>query len=909
VLGRISELGLVPSELEAVGADDVPSSLAALGAGSSDAGRHLVAFAPEHAVDALLAGLALGLRLHEQEGFEGRVHAVAPHWSSEARRLLARFSELPFALEPLEAPVLAQSSPVVATSGGPSGSVPLDALVRQSSDPEQRALLARVTEALGGLAAKHGGALRGHGDGIELVALARRMAVLRLDGSGAVLECAIPRRSVIRIERDGVSDALDRVEGALRKHLQERRVREGEEGLRGRVLDVLAGDPALRSLVRWPFGGGERETIDFAALDPEGEPYLGAVRRQLTLESLSAIVRASAALEAFLPLVLAEAEAPVRIAAPRLWLAAVSADASVRHVLSRWTEGLRAFVIEQPGTKQPSLRVADWARPTPAARSTQVEPSPASAPDVTPAEEAPRDEKPPREARPRRTRSSSSRRRSEASKEEEAPATGGGFEEVSLFELDEEASGGGDREARGRRRRRGRGRRGRRSEPREAGATEGGEGEAKAASEEDAASERPARRGGRRRNTSSRTTAEPPPSAEQEDPEEDLTVEDDDGSFVRLSPDAPELDLEAAPVEYDDEEDEAAAGAAAAKETAAREAAAKVAAPPAEPRPPRRRTAIVAHADRDSLAAAVLLARDLRLIEGIWVYPQSELMTFFRSVATDLREDVAVCAIGFAPSPARDVIQAAALYRDRISWFDHHDWPPEDREALGAAIGAESLFHAPGTESSLATVLGVCGRRSRFSDKLVDLAASRFTHHDYDRWGRLWWWRLGEIAGRNGEHRAELEPLLAGRPSDLARAAAKAERPPLPAEAEFAARRDFRIVHFGGYTLAVVPVPAGLDLYLTARIVRERYGARLSLAHPEAGQQELLVLGGEDSGGRRILNLRAMVDHLSEKFSFVEALSDADHVARVRVRGLHEHPQRFDELVGEIAMGRSILEG
>jgi hypothetical protein len=29
----------------------------------------------------------------------------------------------------------------------------------------------------------------------------------------------------------------------------------------------------------------------------------------------------------------------------------------------------------------------------------------------------------------------------------------------------------------------------------------------------------------------------------------------------------------------------------------------------------------------------------------------------------------------------------------------------------------------------------------------------------------------------------------------------------------------------------------------------------------------------------------------------------------VRVRGLHEHPQRFDELVGEIAMGRSILEG
>jgi hypothetical protein len=906
VLGRITELGLVPSgALDPVGADDVPGSLAALGAGSSDAGRHLVAFAPEHAVDALLAGLALGLRLHEQEGFDGRVHAVAPHWSSDARRLLARFPELPFALEPLEAPILAKTSPVVATSGGASGSVPLDALMRQSSDPEQRVLLGRVTEALAGLAAKHGGALRGHGDGIELVALARRMAVLRLDASGVALECAVPQRTVLRIERDGVSDALDRLEGALRKHLHERRVREGEEGLRGRVLDALADDPALRSLVRWPFGGDERETIDFAALDPDGEPYLGAVRGQLTLEGLSAILRTSAAVEAFLPLVLADAEPPVRIAVPRLWLAAASVDASVRHILGRWTEGLRAFVIEQPSAKQPSLRSADWARPAPAGGSRQAERRPAA--DERPVEQAPREETPARETRSRPTPPPSGSRRSEASKDENSPTTASRVEEVSLFELDDEASAGGDRDARGRRRRRGRGRRGRRSDTRETGATEGGEG-AKATREEEGADERGARRGGRRRNGSSRTSAEPPPSVEREESEEDLTVEDEDGSFVRLSPDAPELDVEAAPVEYDDEDDEAAASVAPAQATSAREAEARISAVPAEPRPPRRRTAIVAHADRDSLAAAVLLARDLRLIEGIWVYPQTELMTFFRSVATDLRDDVAVCAIGFALSPARDVIQAAALYRGRISWFDHHDWPPEDREALSVAIGADALFHAPGTESSLATVLGVCGRRSRFSDKLVDLAASRFTHHDYDRWGRLWWWRLGEMARRNGEHRAELEPLLAGRPSDLARVAARSERPPLPAEAEFAARRDFRIVHFGGYTLAVVPVPAGLDLYLTARIVRERYDARLSLAHPEAGHAELLVLGGEDSGGRRSLNLRAMVEHLAEKFSFVEALSDADHVARVRVRGLHEHPQRFDELVGEIAMGRSILE-
>ncbi len=268
-----------------------------------------------------------------------------------------------------------------------------------------------------------------------------------------------------------------------------------------------------------------------------------------------------------------------------------------------------------------------------------------------------------------------------------------------------------------------------------------------------------------------------------------------------------------------------------------------------------------------------------------------------------------MCAVGFTPSPARDVIQAAALYRDRITWFDHHDWPPEDQGALGDAIGADSVFHQPGSESSLAAVLEVCTRRSRFSDKLVELATGRFTQHDYERWGRLWWWRLGEMATRSGDHRAALEPLLAGRPSDLARAAAKEPAPPLPAEAEFAARRDFRVVHFGGYGLVVVPVPAGLDLYLAARIVRERYGARLSIAHPEAGNEELLVLGGDDAGTRRGVDLRAVVEHLAAKFSYVEVLSDADHVARVRVHGLGQHPQRFDELLGEIAMGRSILEG
>jgi hypothetical protein len=84
----------------------------------------------------------------------------------------------------------------------------------------------------------------------------------------------------------------------------------------------------------------------------------------------------------------------------------------------------------------------------------------------------------------------------------------------------------------------------------------------------------------------------------------------------------------------------------------------------------------------------------VRLVEGLWIYPQSELMTFFRSVATDLREDVPIFVIGFTARPAREVIQTASLYRGRLIWFDHHSWPPEDVEALRVAIGATACTSA-----------------------------------------------------------------------------------------------------------------------------------------------------------------------------------------------------------------------
>jgi len=300
------------------------------------------------------------------------------------------------------------------------------------------------------------------------------------------------------------------------------------------------------------------------------------------------------------------------------------------------------------------------------------------------------------------------------------------------------------------------------------------------------------------------------------------------------------------------------------------------------------------------------LARDVRLLEGVWVYKQAELMNFFREVMPDIEEDVPIHMVGFIPSPAAEVLQAAALYRDRLTWYDHHEWPPEDVFALRQSIGEEAVHHVPGAGSTLPLVLATSTRRSRFSDKLVDLACGRFTEHDYERWGRVWWWRLGEIAKKSGDVRSDIEPLLAGRPSDLAKEAALVDPPEIPGEVAFVAARDFKVVHFAGYSMVVVEASEGFDVQLAARVARERYGAQLSLGYQEGS--DLFVFSGEESGGRRTLDFAALAEHLAEKLDWVEALPDDDHVARFRVSGLDQHPDRLDEVTGEIAMGRSILE-
>jgi hypothetical protein len=171
----------------------------------------------------------------------------------------------------------------------------------------------------------------------------------------------------------------------------------------------------------------------------------------------------------------------------------------------------------------------------------------------------------------------------------------------------------------------------------------------------------------------------------------------------------------------------------------------------------------------------------------------------------------------------------------------------------------------------------------------------------------VWWHRLGEIAERTGDRRADVDSLLTGRPSDLAKEAALVPAPPPPPEVEYVSHRDFRLVHFGGYTMVVVPVPANLEPHLVSRIARERYEAQVSVAALEG--TDLVILGGDEGRERRGLDLSGMVEYLVSKHDWVIELSGEDHVARVRIRDLSAHPERFDELISEIGMGRSILEG
>ncbi|HJO22447.1 MAG: hypothetical protein QF890_07140 [Myxococcota bacterium] len=882
--------------LEPIASDGVPAGFAALGAGESEAGeRVLVGFSPTNGGDAALAVLAHAAELASDGNFSGKALAIAPRWPSAARRRLARVGQVGFEFCPLEVPSLgADGGAVEPERSDLPRSLPVDLLAATCEPPEGPDLFRRALRALEGLAAKHGGVVRGTGQGAELVLLARRCALLRPEAGGVVLETLRPDKASTRLEADLLAGALDRLEGQLRKRLNDRRVRGGEEGLRGSAVGALAAAAELRNVCSWPLAGDDPDVIDQVGLDPEGRPVVAVVRERLDLPAVGAVLDVLDALQAALPgLFIA---AGLRPATPRLAFAAREIDATVAHLF-----GALAFdhaFYEIRGRTEVVLRDQSEAalpqKPEAVVADGETQALGSREPERT----APRRRRRRGGRGQRQGKRVSSDRPEARESDSETPAPAeetaqsaevpeaideaSSIDEISLFDLDDE--------------------------PRREAAGSG---------------TRPARRRGRRQGGRSRVRA---PDNDAEDTaadtgdaktaDDDLVAEDAHDLAATLAP----LDESAlgAPIPgYDDEEDGAAEGGddwMRERDLRQRARAAEIASEPvvvheeeSAPVAPRRRSAIVAHADRSSVIAAVLLAREIRLVEGFWVYPQEELMTFFRGVATDLRADVPIHIVGFHAKPARATVQAASLYSGRLYWYDHHDWPPEDLESMRNAIGEGYVEVQSGSGSSIAAVLARRARRSRFSDKLVELATGRFSQHDYERWGRYWWHRISELTRETGEKRREIEPLLAGRPSDLAKATAGAPLPPLPAEVPYVSERDFRVVHSGGFGLVVVPVPPDIDPHMTARLARERFAAQVSLTYVEG--EDLVMLGGEESRGHQSLDLSAMVAHLAAKHDWIEPRRDEDHVARLHIHELAQRPERLDEVVGAVATGRSILEG
>ena len=315
----------------------------------------------------------------------------------------------------------------------------------------------------------------------------------------------------------------------------------------------------------------------------------------------------------------------------------------------------------------------------------------------------------------------------------------------------------------------------------------------------------------------------------------------------------------------------------------------------------RSRAAIIVRDEPDSVFAALVLARERRSVVSFRVCPQDGLMDFFRGPATDIPENTDVLLVGFTCHPhPTDTLNTAELFRGRLRWFDHHEWAVEDMERLRRAIGEEATLIVEGAASPLAAILRTAERRSRFTDKLVELSARRLAEGDMEKWGYRVMGLVDKMATKPGEYRNEISPLLSGKPGDLPSSDSVYRE-----EAEWVKENDPRIVHFGEYQLAVVRVPNGLDAGEVGRRVRMSTGARLSLSSREG--EDLLLIGCNEE--KRPINVLGLADHVGARVSWAETKPGGDRVGRIRVAELDSHPDRIETLIGEIVRNRSILYG
>ncbi|MFQ5426752.1 MAG: hypothetical protein ACE5EV_06705, partial [Gaiellales bacterium] len=298
IFQEVIEAGIVETEgLEAVSDDEIDAVHAVVGVADRGEGKLVVGFAPRHGGDAVLATVAIAKRLVE-EGAQVEAFAVAPQWHAAARSRLGAVTsaQQPFSLSAVAHPALGDDRGAVEAEGVPpilDSPGRIAAGLHRASD---RALFLRAVVVFEGLAAKHAGAVRGVDAGVELVVLARRVAAIRADGEEIRLEVLEGERSTAPLRADTLATEMDRLEGLLRKRLNDRRVRGSEEGLRAQLAGPLAEVAGVRSAKAWPVGGSDGEVVDFVGVHDDGRPVVAAIRDHLGLAGLGAILDAALAL-------------------------------------------------------------------------------------------------------------------------------------------------------------------------------------------------------------------------------------------------------------------------------------------------------------------------------------------------------------------------------------------------------------------------------------------------------------------------------------------------------------------------------------------------------------------------------------------------------------------------------------
>ncbi len=168
------------------------------------------------------------------------------------------------------------------------------------------------------------------------------------------------------------------------------------------------------------------------------------------------------------------------------------------------------------------------------------------------------------------------------------------------------------------------------------------------------------------------------------------------------------------------------------------------------------------------------------------------------------------------------------------------------------------------------------------------------------KWGYKLAGLTKSLAANPGEHRADIVPVLSGKPAEIVEAEAVYQ-----AEEEWVEENDPRIVHFGEYEMAVARVPSQLDPGEIGRKLRNMTGARLSLSAREG--DELLVLGCNDE--KRPMNVTGLVEQMSSALPWAAPKSGGDRIGRVQIEDFDAHPERMEAVIGEIVRNRSMLYG